>query len=285
MELLELTSLRLKWDQLRWEIMAETSEVRAEIKAIVEGKGRWKPPTIRAPDDPSTPGKKRFSVGPASGSRNRVQTTPIPTSVSKLGSSTSLSSELSTVTSEMSPSGSPEDRRRTSSSSLALSAMRDMSTPSRNSLQLPILHSQISNVEIRHNNLKSTLLARSGKILDKMVDVAGPLRGLGGTLGRIEEEADGGAVPDELLDLQDTLEEDVQGAGAGIAWCRGLEEEWKSYVLPLTLSSAERFLVRTPISQVLAGAKLLLRAFCSTSSRFYRILLPLFRHPIGMPAS
>ena len=210
--------------------MLETAEVRAEIKAIVESKGRWQPPVLKAQDHSnnmrSTPGADAAS----SQGRSRVQTSPI-ISVERLTSSSSTSSGSHPDLEGSPPSedvSSPQQPRRAFSSSLSLGG-QESSTPTRSSFRLPLLHSQITNVEIRHANLSSTLLTRSGKTLDKLVDVAAPLRGLGGPSGPVRNKTDaqGGAVPDEMLDVQDRLEEDAQKAGAGIKWCRLLEEQWR----------------------------------------------------------
>ena len=231
MAVLQLTALRLQWDRLRWEIMLETAEVKREIRAIAERKGRWQPPVINAQPSSSKLEASTDSKAEATHSRSRVQTSPI-TPAARLASSDSISSSMSGDIGQSTPVVAnvitPQQHRRSSSSSFALAGWHE-STPPRSSIRLPLLHSQIVNVEIRHQNLSSTLLARSGKVLDKIMDVAGPLRGLGGSLGPIKSEGEekGGAVPDELLDAQDRLEREVQGVAAGINWCKMFEAQWK----------------------------------------------------------
>lgn len=99
------------------------------------------------------------------------------------------------------------------------------------SLQLPLLRSHIVNLDIRHQTLSTTLTTRAGAVLDKMIDHAGPLEGLGGIAGRKTNKADAaGAVPDELLDLQDGLEREIEGLAERLEVCRELERQWKVYV-------------------------------------------------------
>ena len=68
------------------------------------------------------------------------------------------------------------------------------------------------------------VLPRAGALLDKMIDIAGPLKGLGGVDGPKEEEQEGdGAVPEELLDAQEDLEAQAAQVGEHVAWCQKLE--------------------------------------------------------------
>lgn len=60
-----------------------------------------------------------------------------------------------------------------------------------------------------------------------MIDVAIPLKDLGGVDGPVDGEQTGGAVPDELLDLQDDLEIGVGDLASRISWCKELEDQWK----------------------------------------------------------
>jgi hypothetical protein len=59
-----------------------------------------------------------------------------------------------------------------------------------------------------------------------MIDHAGPLRDLGGVNGPTTDVQEGGAVPDELLDIQDELEGDCEKVRALVEWCKQLEQQW-----------------------------------------------------------
>jgi hypothetical protein len=123
-----------------------------------------------------------------------------------------------TVTSLTTPHRSPKDRH-TGSSAVA-------DTPKRGSLKLTLLHSQIVNIRIRHTTFSTTSLPRLGVVLDKMIDIAGPLKGLGGINGPPEQREDGegdGAVPEELLDAQDEFEALAAAIGEDVHWCQQLE--------------------------------------------------------------
>ncbi|KAK8864540.1 hypothetical protein IAR55_001790 [Kwoniella newhampshirensis] len=100
-------------------------------------------------------------------------------------------------------------------------------TTPRRSLHIPLLHSHIVNLETRYQSLVSTHLARSGVLLDRMMDIAGPLRNLGDTYGpRDATMLDDGAVPEKLLDLQDGIDTDVEDLGKIIHWCKEIEEHY-----------------------------------------------------------
>ena len=59
-----------------------------------------------------------------------------------------------------------------------------------------------------------------------MIDIAGPLKGLGGVNGPLHEGKEGdGAVPGELLDAQDDLEAQVTSMGKHVQWCQQLEAQ------------------------------------------------------------
>ena len=70
------------------------------------------------------------------------------------------------------------------------------------------------------------MLPRIGALLDRMIDIAGPLKGLGGVNGPIHGGQEGdGAVPGELLDAQDDLEAQVTSVGEHVQWCQQLEAQ------------------------------------------------------------
>jgi hypothetical protein len=201
-ELLALTSLRLKWDDLRWEVMQETRKIKAEIDDIVQSKGKWLPPHAReAPKGPGQTGAAKADDG----------------------------SREPRVAPPRSETSSHEKNAESPECQLPASPLL-IKTP-RRSLALPILHSQIINLQIRYKNISTTALTRSGAALDKMIDLAASLRGLGGIDGPNDDvTVPAGAVPDELLDLQDELEAEVQEVRSRVSWVKQLEEQWDRYV-------------------------------------------------------
>jgi hypothetical protein len=251
-DLLELTSLRLQWDMLRWGIVQETRKIKAEVDILVKEKQRWKP------DEDARPSFARASsmdylslpiVGENSGSLASDFKTDLPSN----GLLTPTKSHIPLLASSPStPRASLLASPGSSSSlSLLLSPSSHLSRSThRRSLNLPLARSQVVNLGIRHQNLASTLLVRSGAVLDKMIDIAGPLRDLGGIHGpetqsgmdREEDAMDetgdgsvasmqgntdqGGAVPEDLLDIQDVLEAEVQNVGSSVEWVKGLESRY-----------------------------------------------------------
>ncbi|WVQ99546.1 hypothetical protein IAU59_006682 [Kwoniella sp. CBS 9459] len=204
-EVLQLTKLRLEWDRLRWEIVSETRKIREEVDSIVKDKGRWTP---AAADKTWTSSSPKLDV--SSTTTPHTPPRPNPSSVP------SIASSLNSI--HLSPDLRPD--------SPGQSPSRSHSTPKR-SLHVPLLHSQLVNVQIRHQTLSSTRVSRSGAILDRMIDIACPLKGLGDVNGPSDETQDGGAVPDELLDVQDEMEEEVRQLGDKVMWCKELEDHWK----------------------------------------------------------
>ena len=219
-DLLELTSLRIQWDNMRWQIMLETGKVRMEIDHIAKVKGRWIPPGKEGSTHDSclTPTK---STGTNDKGSPLSKTTKLPS----LSSISSTLSELSHTSITPSKSTRPIHHSKRDSIS-SLSSLVVTNSPKRN-FHLPLLHSSIVNLEIRQKSLSSTLLIRSGKLLDRMIDLAIPLKHLGGVNGPGEENGEGGAVPDELLDIQDDMENRASDLSDHLNWCKALEEQWK----------------------------------------------------------
>ncbi|ODN80557.1 hypothetical protein L202_02758 [Cryptococcus amylolentus CBS 6039] len=211
--LLDLTNLRLQWDQTRWAAMTESESLQKEVDAMVHDKARWVPVDMSTPA-PVKAGRKSLGATPDTSPR-----TPIVRDVS----SSSISSDMGTT-------AEGATKRRSSTASINFSSGRPIGTPDR-SLHIPLLHSQLVNLRIRHKNLAKTHMSRSGALLDRMIDVASHLRDLGDTQGPVSVEADekkeGGAVPDELLDLQDELDASVEELGEKVEWCGELEQHWK----------------------------------------------------------
>ncbi|WVQ82104.1 hypothetical protein IAT38_004232 [Cryptococcus sp. DSM 104549] len=236
-QLLELTELRLQWDQVRWQVVLEARGLREEVDAMVRDKGRW------TPVDEVTP---EYPIAPSSHPQTPMSRDPgsaTLTSLSSSGSLVHLSTSPQSTPLSIHPKKSPSPSRHP--------------TPNR-SLHMPLLHSQLVNLRIRHKNLVSTQLARTGKLLDRMIDVAAGLKALGDTEGPVEvsQESDkegengGGAVPEKLLDVQDELDAEVEDLGGRVAWCGELEEHWKLSEAHHTSSTQTRHLATSLIEEL-----------------------------------
>ncbi|CAD6574475.1 MAG: hypothetical protein TREMPRED_001128 [Tremellales sp. Tagirdzhanova-0007] len=102
--------------------------------------------------------------------------------------------------------------------------------PAKVGLHIALLHTHIVNLQIRHQNLASTVFARTGSLLDRIIDNATGLKDLGGTDGpsaTTSTDARVSVIPSELLDVQERLEAELLSAGAKIAWCKQLEVQWE----------------------------------------------------------
>jgi hypothetical protein len=200
-ELLELTKFRLQWNELRMSCAKELDAMKTEGALIVKRKCEWLPTGAasriadnRQPDPP--PG----SPAPPLGSATSLLVTPTTPK------HRTLSINNASSPSHSSPSSSP------------------LATPRRASLRIPLLRSQIVNLRIRHTTFSTSVLPRAGALLDKMIDIAGPLKGLGGIYGPKEHEQEGdGAVPEELLDAQEDIEARAARIGEHVVWCQQLE--------------------------------------------------------------
>lgn len=160
-ELLELTSLRLQWDDLRWRAVHESRRISRDLQRGVREHGLW-------------------------------------------AETSTADAEHATVT----------------RASLAGTPRRDM--------HLPLLKTQLRNLGSRCNTMQSTFVKRAGATLDKMIDRAGALKGLGGINGSDDEaEEVAGAVPERLLDIQDELELDASELEGAIKQGRAVQEQWQ----------------------------------------------------------
>ncbi|WWC62133.1 uncharacterized protein I303_104724 [Kwoniella dejecticola CBS 10117] len=194
-QLLELTLVRLRWDQMRWEIMLETERIRKEVGEIVRDKGRWRP----AVHEPS------LGANPQPGSMI-LESPQTPPAARKLPTSSSLNSLADAASPQLSPSN------------------KKHSSP-RHSLHITLVHSQLVSLQVRLRNISSNQMKRSGVLLDQMIDLAGPMKNVGGVSG--PNDGQGGAVPDQLLDLQDDLEAMVKDLSGRIVWCEQLTKYWE----------------------------------------------------------
>lgn len=68
-------------------------------------------------------------------------------------------------------------------------------------------------------------LQQTVSLLDHMIDLAAPLKGLCGVDGRNDEAANG-AVPEVFLDMQDALEDEARKLGERINWGWQLRDQW-----------------------------------------------------------
>jgi hypothetical protein len=228
-ELLELTSLRLQWDEMRWSVMAETEKIRKEIDGLASGEGRWTPNIETARSNSPHLGH----IQGMSGSRSDVGLAQTIGSNSTSTSSSSISRSYTMPSmASMSISSPPETRRipylpLSPRTPHTLASPSDRRTPSKRTLHLTLLLSQIKTLEIRQRNLASNQVSRSAAILDKMIDYAGPLKDLGGISGAEDGSGKDEALPDDLLDLQDELESGVRDTQGRVEWCRDLAAQWR----------------------------------------------------------
>lgn len=214
--------LRLQWDQVRWQVMSESKGLLKEVDSMVQGKARWSPAEV----DISSRGPPRHLPRSSSCHGGVIPVTP----KSSMRRTDPLASDLASAH----LGSSPQYKQASEGSVQTASPSRHLSTPDR-SLHIPLLHSQLVSLRIRHKNITSTQLAHSGAILDRMIDVASHLQNLGDVNGPCTkgETQEGGAVPGQLLDLQDELDASVDELGRRVTWCGELEEHWKLYVICL----------------------------------------------------
>ncbi|WWC94351.1 hypothetical protein V866_001193 [Kwoniella sp. B9012] len=210
--LLELTAVRLRWDQIRWQIYLETEKIRHEVAEIVRDKGRWHP-VIDPLRSQNCNSQRKQSIQNIDTDQNPIPHTPSP--------------RISSLPERSSASG--PSSPKVSSPRLESHKSPKLHTTPKRSLHIPLLHSQLISLNIRQQNLQANEVKRSGALLDRMIDIAGPLSNLGGIDGPVDsaEKKDNEAVPDELLDIQDEVEEKVRDMGDRIAWCKQLEDHWK----------------------------------------------------------
>ncbi|WVW84085.1 hypothetical protein I302_106114 [Kwoniella bestiolae CBS 10118] len=221
--LLELVAVRLRWDQIRWQIHLETEKIRSEVTQIVQDKGRWQPVT-EAVTSRHHHVHSGFPRSLDAAALESVPTTPL----SRIPGLPDVSSTTSDLQSPR--ISSPASRLSTSSPTTESTKSPKSHITPRRSLHIPLLHSQLVNLKIRQQNLVSNQVKRSGGLLDRMIDIAGPLKDLGGVSGPIadQEESGIGAVPEDMLDIQDDVDEKVNDLSGRIAWCKQLEEHWKT---------------------------------------------------------
>nr|ACZ80634.1 conserved hypothetical protein [Cryptococcus depauperatus] len=201
--LLDLTSLRLQWDEIRWQVMSEVWALEKEVDEMVRNRSKWVPIDIIIP-----------------GSTHTLD----PDSQSCLGSSKADLKSIS-IYPKAESLYTLESEEKMSALTARLSAAPQGFVETEKPLHHPLLHSQLINLRIRQQNLTSTQLAQSGALLDRIIDIASHLKNLGSTSGPPStlDEFENGAVPEKLLDLQDDLDASVEELGNKISWCEELE--------------------------------------------------------------
>ncbi|RXK39305.1 hypothetical protein M231_03384 [Tremella mesenterica] len=215
-DLLHLTALRLRWDKLRGHIRLECESIVAEIGTVVGEAGRWRP-TI------STSARHRTRNSLDQPFRNTpslisVVATETPQTPKRIVSSSIAST--------------PDHVQRSSDSSgmktplVKPTSRHSIGTSSPSSLKRSLLHTKLSNLHIRYDQLQSMFVSPGSKALDDMVDLAPHLKGLGDTRGPNDIKTPG-SVPDQLLDIQDELDSRVQDVSGRISWCEELERQWE----------------------------------------------------------
>ncbi|WWC89179.1 uncharacterized protein L201_004097 [Kwoniella dendrophila CBS 6074] len=219
-ELLEMVLTRLHWDEIRWDVMKEIHQIRGEVAELVKDKASWKPSTGLQESNLRKPRRLRSAMQREDA---LALHTPPRTAHNVDDPTSSLTSPKLSTAQPVSPS-----IGFTTSSPGQSKSPRMQSTPKR-ALYIPLLHSQVVNLGIRHKNLLVNQVKRSGTLLDKMIDLAGPLKGLGDSDGPPDSQGklQGSAVPEEMLDIQDAVEETVKNLGDQIAWCKRLESHWE----------------------------------------------------------
>lgn len=198
--LLDLTSYRLQWDDLRHEVSREADSVNAEIEHVVAEAQAWIPGQSLPERRASSKLSSRPMVVPVSGGSDAAQ-----------GPST--------------PPGSPKKEA-------AMNTSRKAAPPSptkagggpKSALHLSILRSQLVGLQTRQRNFAYTLVKRSTAVLDKMIDAAARLDRLGGVTGPLDDAANShNAVPEQLIELQEAIEDNAKGMSERVTWCSEFE--------------------------------------------------------------
>jgi hypothetical protein len=199
---LELTSLRLQWDDLRFEVSRESESVNAEIKYVVAEAQAWIP---GAPvPDRERRGSTNLSVRPT---------------LRSAASNNSLAESAAPATTP------PQSPKQATRKLFPPSPPKQLSGP-KSSLHLSILRSQLVGLQSRQRNFTITLVKRSTGILDKMIDAASRLDGLGGVMGPLADgERVKGAIPEDLIELQEAIEENAGIMSERVKWCGEFETQ------------------------------------------------------------
>ncbi|KAL1411463.1 hypothetical protein Q8F55_002419 [Vanrija albida] len=224
---LDLASLRLQWDDIRFEVTRESESVKGEIEHVVSEAQAWVP-GMPLPDRPERRNSYR-SYGYPSRYRSGLPGSTSNTSLPETASAPSTPPSPSKQSLPPSPTkATPPSPRIPGSRSPRVPGSPTKGNTPRPGLHLSILHSQIVGLQTRQRNFQYNLVKRSGGILDRMIDMAvGParLKNLGGVDGPLKEDQDPnrGIVPDELIDLQDEIERKAEEMHDIVRWCSEFE--------------------------------------------------------------
>lgn len=219
-ELLDLTSLRLTWDDLRWTVMLESSKITADLHQAIKGHATWlQSYTVSGSTDTGGTAAEPRATLPSI-NINAFASPPVTSPYTSPTTSPRIGTMSSTPTS---PSVSRHYRRP--------------------STQLSSLRNALTTLRIRHSTLQSTAVSRAGAIMDQMIDRAGSLKSLAGACGldmgageKKQNETSGdsgadqagnggdGAVPDAFLDIQDDLEGGVKALQEELSQGKALQK-------------------------------------------------------------
>lgn len=266
-ETLELLALRLQWDAMRFAVGRETEGLERDVKAFVEGKGRWGVEKY----------EKGGTLGSSGGNGGGGMGSPMLGTIAR-GEAGGHGREGSDSGSIRSLGGSTKVASRSQRyrefefflSPSFFFVARDVQTDSFVSPSLSVVLTQILELDSQsfHNrisSLRSGPVVQTGKILDKMIDVASSVRShqakrkrMGSStssksleltatatdrptvveggenetkekseLQETKEKEDDGAVPEWFLDEMDRVDERVNGLKGYEDLVRGNVRQWK----------------------------------------------------------
>lgn len=213
-DVLELTRTRLKWDELRWRFRSESVQLQADVDAFLVGRAAGSPQaSAKAVESESETPTTHSSRQAPSG----IPSTPVRPKNLPDGSNASPS-----ITT---PNHADLFASLTRSPSLDFATASPLHrSPGPTSTPGPA--STITAFRMRQRRI-AHLAERSGQLLDRMIDQATPLVDLGDTSGPSapSSERAEGAVPDQLLDLQDELEVQIVAIEKKLGLCKSLVKQ------------------------------------------------------------
>lgn len=198
-ELLDLTLLRHQWDELRIRCFGEIDSLASQIAGIRDATLKW---ISLGSWEPATPRARRMEL------LEESETNLEPPQPSD---------------NPLTPTNRPG--RTSTAAALSLLESPNVTSPARSALHLSLLRSKVTNVQIRHSTLVSTMIPHAGASLDRMIDITGSLQGLGGVNGPASDGKENEAVPEELLDAQDELEIRSSQLAQDINECRQVMDQ------------------------------------------------------------
>ncbi|KAL7413086.1 hypothetical protein BDY24DRAFT_72903 [Mrakia frigida] len=225
-ETLDLLALRLQWDAMRFAVAKETEALERDVKKFVEGKGRW--------------GVEKYEKSGLGGSGNGGMGSPV----------------LVTMAWDRDGGGGHGRDGSDNGSIRSVGGSLKVASRSQRYLLTQILELDSQSFHNRISSLRSGPVLQTGKILDKMIDVAASVRShqvkrrrmgsstsaksLDSTATVMEsveekkeeeerdvEKEDDGAVPEWFLDEMDRVDERVNGLKEFEDLARGSVKQWK----------------------------------------------------------